>query len=66
MSYNDVYCIKLHHMPRLTTSVSDETFKVLKEIALRDRRSISVTIELLLQLAIKEKTRKRNAAKDDT
>jgi hypothetical protein len=53
-------------MPRLTTSVSDETFKVLKEIALRDRRSISVTIELLLQLAIKEKTRKRNAAKDDT
>jgi|TARA_R110002126_G_C10141207_1_gene470651 hypothetical protein len=53
-------------MPRLTTSVSEETFKVLKEIALRDRRSISVTIELLLQLAIKEKTRKRNAAKDDT
>lgn len=51
-------------MPRLTTAVSDDTFEKLKELSKKERRSLSLTIDLLLQWAIKEKTRKRNASKE--
>ena len=52
-------------MNRLTTSVSDETLLALKELAEREKRSLSFIIDALLQLAIKEKTRKRNASKEN-
>jgi|LauGreDrversion4_2_1035121.scaffolds.fasta_scaffold339536_2 hypothetical protein len=54
----------MHQMPRLTTAVSQDTFEKLKELSERERRSLSLTIDLLLQWAIKEKTRKRNASKE--
>jgi len=54
----------MHQMPRLTTAVSDDTFEKLKELSEKERRSLSLTIDLLLQWAIKEKTRKRNASKE--
>jgi hypothetical protein len=51
-------------MPRLTTAVSQDTFEKLKELSEKERRSLSLTIDLLLQWAIKEKTRKRNGSKE--
>ena len=46
-------------MPRITISVSKETYEQLKEFAKEDIRSVSTTTDLLLQSAIKEKLRKR-------
>lgn len=52
-------------MPRITISVSEETYDQLKEFATEDRRSVSVTTDLLLQSAIKEKLRKRKPKVDE-
>lgn len=52
-------------MPRITISVSEETLEQLKEFSVEDRRSISVTADLLLQSAIKEKLRKRKPKIDE-
>lgn len=52
-------------MPRITISVSKETYEQLKEFAKEDTRSVSVTTDLLLQSAIKEKLRKRKPKHND-
>ena len=62
---SDVTCIKMHHMIRLTIGVSPDTYEKLLEFSKKDQRSISATANLLLIQAIKEKIRKRNAAKEN-
>jgi hypothetical protein len=52
-------------MIRLTIGVSPDTHEKLLEFSKKDQRSISATANLLLIQAIKEKIRKRNAAKED-
>ena len=53
-------------MPQYTFSAEESLIKQVDELAIKDTRSRSEMIYILLQLAIKEKTRKRNAKKDHT
>ena len=52
-------------MKRITLYISDEQLIVIKEMAEKDNRSVNKTIDLLLQQAIKEKTRKRKNVKEN-
>lgn len=53
-------------MPQYTFSTTENIIAQVDELANRDKRSRSVMIDILLQLAIKEKNRKRNAKKNNT
>lgn len=53
-------------MPQYTFSTEENVIKQVDELANKDLRSRSEMIAILLQLAVKEKTRKRNAKKDNT
>jgi hypothetical protein len=53
-------------MKQITSRISDETFNELDQISISTERSISYTISVLLQQAIKERLRKRNGKKSDT
>lgn len=48
-------------MPQVSATISTETYEEIKKIALKDRRSISSTVEILLERVIKEKNRKSKA-----
>jgi predicted transcriptional regulator len=48
-------------MQRLSSSISDELYARLKEIAVKDKRSISFTVENLLNRMIKEIDRKKKS-----
>ena len=51
--------------PQLSATVDTELYKQVEELAKKDSRSISEMVCLLLQLAVKEKTRPRKGAKQD-
>ena len=57
-------CITMK-MKRIVISLPEETLNAIKELALKDSRSISSTTMLLLRLAIKEKLRKRKSANEE-
>lgn len=46
---------------RLSSVISDELYSKLKEIAVKDKRSVSWTVENLLTRAIKEIERKKKS-----
>lgn len=50
-------------MKRISGYISDELFLEIEEIAERENRKFTPMITLLLQLAVKEKNRKRNGKK---
>jgi len=45
-------------MPQISATISLETLQEIKKIAAKERRTISSTIELLIEKAIHERTRK--------
>jgi hypothetical protein len=49
--------------PQLSATVEPELFRQVEELAKKDNRSLSEMVSLLLQYAVKEKTRKRKGAK---
>lgn len=49
--------------PQLSTTVTPQLFGQIEELAKKDSRSISEMVSLLLQYAVKEKTRPRKGAK---
>jgi len=51
-------------MPQITSRISETLLFQIKELSVKEKRSLSTTIDLLLQQAIKEKMRKRNATKE--
>jgi hypothetical protein len=51
---------------QICATVLESLVLLIEAEARKEDRSFSQMIGILLQLAIKEKTRKRNAAKDDT
>jgi hypothetical protein len=52
-------------MKRISGYISDELYNSIEEIAERENRKFTPMITLLLQLAVKEKNRKRHAKKDN-
>lgn len=52
-------------MQRITSTIPDELKADIQVLATDDKRSFSEMVCLLLQLAVKEKTRKRKSAKAD-
>lgn len=50
-------------MVRISGYISEELYNSIEEIAKRENRKFTPMIDLLLQLAVKEKNRKRNAKK---
>lgn len=50
-------------MKRISGYISDELYSEIEEIAEREQRKVTPMISLLLQSAVKEKNRKRNAKK---
>lgn len=52
-------------MQRITSTIPDELKADIQFLATEDKRSFSEMVSLLLQLAIKEKTRKRKGGKQD-
>ncbi len=53
-------------MRRLSAYISDELHDEIQELSVREQRKMTPMISLLLQLAVKEKNRKRNAKKDNS
>jgi hypothetical protein len=52
--------------PQVSATITPELYSDIKDFAEKENRSISLMVAMLLQLAIKEKTRKRNGKKDNT
>lgn len=52
-------------MKRISGYIPDELFLEIEDIAKKENRKVTPMISLLLQLAVKEKTRKRKVAKKD-
>ena len=50
-------------MKRISGYIPDDLYSEIEEIGKKENRKIAPMITLLLQLAVKEKTRKRNAKK---
>jgi len=50
-------------MKRISGYIPDELYSDIEELCKRENRKIAPMITMLLQLAVKEKTRKRNAKK---
>lgn len=46
-------------MPQVSATISQELLEEIKKVAVKDRRTISSAVELLLERAIKEKNRKK-------
>lgn len=53
-------------MVRISGYISEELASSIEEIAERENRKFTPMISILLQLAVKEKNRKRNAKKDNS
>lgn len=53
-------------MKRIWSYIPDELHSEIEEIAKRESRKLNAMITLLLQLAVKEKNRKRNGKKVHT
>jgi hypothetical protein len=53
-------------MKRISGYISDELHSSIEEIAKRENRKFTPMIDLLLQLAVKEKNRKRDGKKVHT
>ena len=51
-------------MPRITSTISFDLLNKVSELAAKEKRSLSLMIDLLLQQAIKERLRKRSATKE--
>ena len=51
-------------MPRITSSISDDLLIKIRDLSVKEKRSVSLMIDLLLQQAIKERLRKRSAIKE--
>jgi metal-responsive CopG/Arc/MetJ family transcriptional regulator len=51
-------------LKRIVVNIPEELLEQIKEFAQRDSRSISSTMHLLLQSAVKEKIRKRKPANE--
>lgn len=52
--------------PQLSATVSTELFRQVEELAKKDSRSVSEMVFILLQYAVKEKTRlRKRATKED-
>jgi hypothetical protein len=52
-------------MPRITSDIPAELRDFIKDFSEKNNRSFSKTVCLLLQQAVKERTRKRKNAKED-
>jgi len=55
--------VKYITMKRISGYITDELFSEITEITERENRKFTPMISLLLQLAVKEKNRKRNGKK---
>ena len=53
-------------MKRISGYISEELHEAICQMAAKEKRSVVYMIDILLQSAVKEKTRKRNAKKDST
>ena len=57
--------VKYVNMPQISATVTHQLINDVSEIAKRDNRTFSQTVSLLLQLAVKEKNRKRKVVKQN-
>lgn len=53
-------------MKRISGYITEELYAEIEEIAEKENRKVTPMISLLLQLAVKEKTRKRKSVKKNS